>query len=417
MIIRSQLILSEAVSLAEDTVLIQTTDKPILRGYSQHGCDYICGRCRQMVLVEQACEGEILDVIIKCFSCGGLSASPRRPCGIPLPGQRIVPLPGEHSMRVTIENYIGAVIVGKRSNDDWIKESGINHGEDTKSCSDSLDLKAMVEEARTLLPGIFDELLERERRGQKSRTPPKNRHRLMALATEILQCAESFGNSNPRINSTAVGEFNMAVDLFKRWKNDPIWPQLLSSLRNPTDYPHAIIALVVASHLNDIGNGAGFIATSQQGKRNADIRIVVSALKSAALEVKAPLLLQKQNRHLDFNLAGKIVRKAIREADTRKGGQLDPQTPGILLIGGFHLSDEEMAHLEKASRELLENDVPHRRHVSAIVVLTIRVIVEGTDRGQTTINTTIKPVISYGVAVNPHYDGSISLLFPSQPQA
>lgn len=370
-----------------------------------------------MVLVEQACEGEILDVVIKCFSCGGFSASPQRQCGIPLPAQRIVPLPGEHSMHVTIENSIGAVIVGKRANDDWIKESGINLEKDTRPCNDSLELKAMVEEMRKLLPGIFDELMERDGRGQKSRTPPKNRHRLMALITEILKCAETFGNSNPKINSTAVGEFIMALGLFKRWKNDPIWPQLLPSLRNPTDYPHAIIALVVASHLNDIGNGAGFIATSQQRKRNPDIRIVVSALKSAALEVKAPLLLQKQNRHLDSDLAGAIVRKAIREADTKKGGQLDPQTPGILLIGGFHLSDEEMAHLENASRELLKNDVLHRRHVSAIVVLTIRVIVEGTEGGKTTLKTMIKPVISYGVAVNPHYDGSISLLFPPKPQS
>src|SRR5207244_3755463 len=115
------------------------------------------------------------------------------------------------------------------------------------------------------------------------------------------------------------------------------WPDLVAPLTAPEQWAHCIVQLAAASSLTDLGNGVGITATGP--KRTADLWIAVGPAGRADAEVKAPIPLQR-GESIDARLAATLVKKA---ADKRGGGgQLGAGYPGMVVLGGFDLTDQSL---------------------------------------------------------------------------
>ena len=77
----------DALNDAELPRVIQTApDRPVFRGFGDHGRDVVCGGCRKVVLLENVSADAIFDIEIKCAACGGVSRMPPFPSGRGLGG-------------------------------------------------------------------------------------------------------------------------------------------------------------------------------------------------------------------------------------------------------------------------------------------------------------------------------------------
>jgi hypothetical protein len=373
---RKRIILEQASPSDEDVVLVLECPPPILRGHTEKGLDHICGVCREVVLLENMTENEVYDVLLQC-TCGGVCTSPRLLAGTPLPGhgKLAILLPGRSSIERTIENWHGAVSVSKKAYDRYIKEIGSQHelGREFSITPESLD--DMVARMRHLLGKTLEKLEDRHRRGQRSTTPPKDIHPLMALIDDVQRTAELLRKPGvAAINehwAIAIGELKMALDLYERWQTDPVWPSILSALNNPFNYVHDVAALATATFLA-VGHGIGHVPV--MGKRTADLQIPASASKWMVLEVKAPKALQRfRPSELTEAEAVQLVRRSIKSANTSSGGQLSPRCPGILVVAGMHLSLAEVQRLIKVTNELLNANGNTMIHIAGIILLVIGV--------------------------------------------
>jgi hypothetical protein len=80
--------ISDDVALKLPT-FIQGSKAPVLRGDGLGGFDFVCGKCRNVV-VENITVGQLWNLAFRCFSCGTANATPKAPPGTVFPHNIIV---------------------------------------------------------------------------------------------------------------------------------------------------------------------------------------------------------------------------------------------------------------------------------------------------------------------------------------
>jgi hypothetical protein len=196
------------------------------------------------------------------------------------------------------------------------------------------------------------------------------------------------------------------LSVLEKWKEDPSWPSILRTLENPTDFRHAVVSLAAASFLIDAGNDVGI--QEESTTRSADLQIAVRSNETVGLEVKCPSALQGPREPIRDDEADRIIDKAMRDAGTGPRGQLSPDRPGLLIVGGVHLQEEDLDTLEEASKRLLLKTGSRRKHIAGISILSIGIYVglqDGSsihDQGQVIIEQTL----SVRITLNLQYSGN-----------
>jgi len=420
---REMRLLESVASPEGRPVLVQESPAPVLRGSEPDGFDYACGVCRDVTIVENTVDGQVWDLAFHCFSCGGLSASPRLPPGMPLARPYVALTLGEYHISATVRCLRGVVIAGIEAVNRRARETGESSDVSTPrpplSIGDAEALDALVTRAQVLLGDLFGDLAATYQRGRSARTPPRHRHRLMELIEGVRRSADSLRGEHPAVDVVSVTELNMALDLLERWRNDPAWAGIVRSLRNPTNFPHAAIKLAAASHLTDLGNGVGLAAEQTPGRRTPDLWIAVGARERMAIEVKAPLALQRRLEPVREHDVQEVVRKALKNAGTGPRGQLSARHPGLLLIGGFHLREADIELLKEEARALLSKTGDKRRHIAGVMVLSVGVLVENAILGPDAIvssrETRLHGIITVRIAMNPRYKGALVIEIADRP--
>ena len=348
---------------------------------------------------------QLWNVALECGSCGGLSACPRWPPGKPLPQLRVVAPSRTYRLEGTVELHPGSVFAAEDASTHPVSTKGLPlKGSAQLSAQFCVDL---VERVHAVLGEVYASLRETDRRGQASPTPPAHRHRLMELVEDVLAAAESLAtDQSPPVNATSLVELRLTADLFEQWSDDPAWPGILASLKNRTDFPHALATLAAASFLNEAGNNAG-LNVADHG-RAPDLRLQISADEYVGCEVKTPQHLQRPPTPLTADEARRIVRKALTKAQTQAGGQLSPDRSGCLVVVGFHLHERDAELLEEAAARLLAGR--ERAHVIAIVVMGLGAVLEETDTSRS-----LNGGVTLRLAPNPTYAGPHRLV--DQPSA
>jgi hypothetical protein len=274
---------------AELAILKQGSDAPVIRSFNEDGFDYACGECSK-VLVEKTADGELWDLAFRCHSCGEVSACPELPAGRSLPAGRTVGVPpGQYLLASPVEHRAQVVLAGTNAIERRSAETGeAEASAHTEQALTEGFLLTLIMRAQVLLGDLFDPLEATHKRGLQAATPPRVTHRLMELLDEVEQAAVELRWEYPTIDPGPIAELSSAVDLLERWHRDPAWPGILASLKNPTDFPHAVITLAAASVLRDLGNGVELNVESREGIRAPDLRVATGSSEGIGLEVKTP---------------------------------------------------------------------------------------------------------------------------------
>ncbi len=365
---------------AEGGSVIAPDSAPAFRGRDPNGFDYNCGHCRGTVLIENTIEGEVWNLAFRCYSCQRISESPSLPSGRPI-GRCAYAPHGLYRMTQTVDIPLGGCIVGSDATDQRSKEKGSG-------------LK-------------FDGLAASYKRGLAAHTPPSKQHRLMQLLDTAKAGIDSFAAGNPTVDDYAIVELRGALRVLEAWHGDPCWPGIVRSLENPTYFRHAVICLAYASFLVDAGNDVAL--QEETVTRSADIQIAVRSNLFTGAEVKSPTALQDPEEPISIADADRLVGGAMKDAGTGPRGQLSPDRPGLLAIGGFNLREIDLETLQEASRGLLLRTGGWRRHIVAISILSFGIAslpseITGREEGET-----IEAIFDIRTSLNPQYTGNAAL--------
>ncbi len=165
------------VAAAGRTVVVQETGAAVCQGVGAGGADYLCGHCKQIVILDNISEGVIWDLAFHCFACGGLNASSQFPTGKPLPRPRWVIDEDEIAAPWTVE--LGdVVVVGRTAYQRRLRETGQPPRTPTR-LDERTSFEQLVARVQQLLSAMFDDREQSARLGRAARaTPPRHPHRL-----------------------------------------------------------------------------------------------------------------------------------------------------------------------------------------------------------------------------------------------
>jgi hypothetical protein len=215
------------------------------------------------------------------------------------------------------------------------------------------------------------------------------------------------------IDAISATELIASLNLIERWRYDPAWSSIRSAIVNPEDFSHTVILLAAASLFADAGNAPQLYTEKVEGKRAEDLRLVINSIQHVAVEVKCPRKLQHPSTPLLSSDAKAIVRAALKKAGTGPGGQLAHSDGSMLIIGGFHLRDADLAALEAASKRELEDLHTKRESVAAIALVSVGTVVFGGVEADGEIlsasGTQLSPYVTVRITENSSYKGSVRL--------
>ena len=393
--------------------LIQGSEEPILRG--QGDIDYLCSGCSS-VLAVSLLEGSVWDLGLKCFRCGTLSESPELPEGRPLPSSTAFCPPGEYLIGGTVSLPARACLVGATAT---AKATAVGaplpfeqHATPAMTLNEMADrFESLRMQLRELLGGVLERVMKSHHKAKTSKTPPARQHRLGFAMDQLDASIKNLRDGRAHV-STAVAELQVAMELFRRWENDPGWPRILSSLTNPTDYAHTLLLLVTANHLRDAGNAIGL--QPETTARTADLWVITGASEHCNIEVKSPQILVDPPAVITPQEASKVIGDTTSKAGLGRSGQLKSDHPGLLLIGGFGLNSEDLAPLRTAAEEFLATSGPRYPHFMGFVLTSLQVLATNIVNVEQGValggpGTSFEGVAQVELVRNPSYSGAVRL--------
>lgn len=387
---------------------------PAFTGVLNAGIDWLCPSCGTVLVRGAVHEHEFLDLLFKCYSCQTVGGSPARAPGRPLAGLPLLVPPGNYLLGSSVDTTDKAVMcIGQQALDGYLVETG--KGQPTVPVEMSADgLRDAADYAVALLGDQYDALVEADKRGRSSPTPPTRRHRMIELIQCARRAATQLDQRQPgagiALDANVLSELVTVVTLFRRWSKHPTWCKLVTTLGHETELQHSLMLLAVASYLVDAGNGVGVVGEEGTG-RIADLWTEPSLLERLDVEVKTPQELRgPRESPLQMDDAVRIVERQVKKAASSKSGQLKPDGSGILALGAFHLGEGVLDVLKAAVENVLIRQTGRKQHLAGIVLaeLSYRTETVVDERGRIVI-TSFAPSLENRLVRHPGYRGDLDL--------
>jgi hypothetical protein len=387
------------------------------------GIDWTCPECGSVV-VSGARERQLLDLLLRCHDCGTVAGSPTRQPGEPFPGLVVAFGPGEY-----LEPQIDIAskpnwFVGYQAIDRYLLEIGSPSAPGAPPGDADFELtpgglRAAAARAQSLLGERYADLIAKDERRRNSAT---QRHRLTALLTYAREAADALelaAGGPMALDGDLLAELAMTLSLIDRWSNHPTAADLVGTLADPTEGQHTVMMLAVASNLADTGNHVGLETHAVGGGRIPDIWSEPTLLERLNIEVKTPQPLRApENVPVSVEDGEQIIATQIKKAASTGSGQLDPQQPGILVVGGFHLGEGSLDNLAAAALNLLkrESEREHKRHLAFVIVADLTYEVQtGADATGNAVEF-FRPLVETRFVRRPGYSGSFDLRRAAPPE-
>lgn len=254
-----------------------------------------------------------------------------------------------------------------------------------------------IESLRSVMGSELDQILAKDLLAASGRRGL--RHRL-AMAISEWTAARARGE-------TDLGwatEIDIAARVFTHWSGHPIWEEVLPSLRNPTNYPHALVSLAAAVELGAEPALAG-------PERLADLRVAHPGCAPYRAEVKCPLALQHPEPNLEGDRGRKVIKSCVSKAGSSPGGQLAGPEATMLVVGAFHLNVAQVVDLEAGARR--ELGAVARPNVAGIMLLHWLVVVDGlvlySDTRSLRAGAEVHGILRKVWVPNPSHDGRVRI--------
>lgn len=259
---------------------------------------------------------------------------------------------------------------------------------------------------RALLVPVFDQLDARDRRGLDSKDPPKHRHRLMQMVESVRLAAAAFSTGRLYLDLISLAELQVTLEVLNYWRSHPDWGRIPAKVGS--EFQHTLMLLAAAKFLAEAGNKVTIVAEKPAGRgRSADLTAGVGLGEKLRLEVKTSQALDRPNG-LTADRATVVVKEAFRSARTGEGGQLGPDHPGLLVLGGFHLAERDLRLLERAAAAVLAT--PPRPHIAGVALLSIGVMLSGSlpdSFDKPVPSGSLNGLLTVRLVSNPLYTGSV----------
>ncbi len=274
-----------------------------------------------------------------------------------------------------------------------------------------------------LLCMVIDEVLTRDMtvriadhyREARSQRHTHNLHRLGALVDAVTRPAMYHSNEYVNeIDAAVVAELYNTAYLLAWGAVQPVWSEIHPLLEDPAFYVHSMTTLSFAAMLAR-GHHQVRLERCGSGSRRVHDVTVHFLEDDVRVELKAPAQLDVLRggsgvwaNGMSDEDAIKLVRTAVRRAGPGPRGQLPPQNPGILLLGGYSVSGATLSALERAAHEFL---LQGSTGVAHLVGIGFSVVQIGKKAHPPEMGAArVMPV--YNVQVNPHYHGPVRRLLP-----
>src|SRR6266581_1405880 len=392
---------------------------PPIAGNADPGITWHCAKCGR-VLLSAVWSRQFLDLLFWCPECGSVSASERREPGEAMPVRSLRLEARRWHLRSEVDVRDKPVVMaGESAFAGYVRETGARYDQGAPPrLGQDLDAAVLtrLSRAATLLLGSnYEELVEVDRRGHRSKTPPTRRHRMVELiqyaeeAARILAARK--GDEPITLDGDALNELLAIVELFDRWRHHPAWHALRDSLIDGVEVQHSVMTLGIASLLVDAGNGVELVDHSAAEHRVCDLVLIPRIIERLEIEVKTPLVLRNVQAFKRVDVK-KLVTGVIERAAATTGGQLDPQHSGIVAIGAFHLGTEGLDSLEAAVTDVLaaQAKVGRKSHLMAVIIFEVSFLVQAVSTSRdASAAASLTSAMNHRLVQYPGYGRSLSI--------
>jgi len=189
-----------------------------------------------------------------------------------------------------------------------------------------------------------------DRRGMASNVPPKDRHRLGELIHGFSPAVHlALREARPYIDPIVIAELHATVEILKRAAKEAVWPEIGPSCVSPNSFRHTLSTFLALEVLERRRGRPLPLLSVSSDTREPDVTLDLN--RHVHLEIKVPrALVWKPTDAPNFDvdvIEGLVDRLASTAVGNR--GQIRPDRPGMLVLGGFNAT-VEVAGIEDGAR-------------------------------------------------------------------
>jgi hypothetical protein len=301
---------------------------------------------------------------------------------------------------------------------------------DTEAISIAEQFESLILSVQQLLGDVFGEISASHQRGKRAvSTPPSRLHRLMRLIDDVQESANMMRSNAVAVwpgplevpgDHRSLFELGSVVELLR---NEGVaqgaWESLRKTLATPSSYDHAIVSLALIRVLKNWGLKAEMIPEDSQS-RLPDLKLWGDdPTQSVFVEVKTKESLIDPEAPIDYAVATKLIEAAFKSVGSGQRSQLNGCNTAWLAIGGYGIRRDELVLLRKAALARLRNHGQRRKHLEAVVFLSVDVNPDASTLGPDgapSVGTRWGSAVEFERVHNPWYTGNWKVVMLRDPK-
>ncbi|MGP6422108.1 hypothetical protein ACTZGP_25440 [Pseudomonas putida] len=386
----------ESIEANERPIMVQGSNAPIVIRKGAKFPDLVCIACNSSVLITNYLAECFVGIGLQCFRCGSVTWTPSLPDGEVFPYKFLsLGSSGKYLIASSIVDVDDVVLTCEQ-------EIQLAHRKVSPRASkvdvfnvsiENFDL--MAAELNVLAGGRFDKYLQSAKRSLIN-GDIYFRDNPLAWSIELIK-KQLAGNELSLDDRTLVAlAFVQGYRaMLNEWREHIHFSVIAIELC--AYFYHSLVQLTVASYLYSRGNKVAInMVCNANGERSADLYVRLSGSKKLFLEVKCPKALEWTNREVSAGRFKKTIEKCL--SDSR--GQIDLETPGVLIIGTTCIDKGFLAGFELSVSKVLKARGKSYPAVAAIGIYGLKEVNAAVGHN---VMKNVSTSVAISLVKNPHY--------------
>lgn len=227
------------------------------------------------------------------------------------------------------------------------------------------EINRLITEADELLGEVLRDTEPSDSRAKIQQAHWTKRHRLQVL---LEAAKENQKNPNAIVAPWFLAELAGTLDIVRRWKGSPQWPDIEKSLEDRDAFNHTIAMLHVAEHIKMGGHDVRIVKEGNEPSPDLTLNASGGTQDTVVIECYQPEALSGKPLNLDNKEAENIIETAMKKAKR----QIGDDKPGIIAICGYNQPVYNLRLLKQAAEKRLSKT--ERVNFFGVWLMTVGVI-------------------------------------------